>query len=188
MPAGDNRSTENARQALDRHRPKWVADAIHGRPAVRFDGEATFLTTEPLKTTAEQTVFVVFAPHEQHVDLRDEESLHQLFNANSPRRVVLQIDGRGELVGKVYPQDQEDGNSLPPNTGVVASGPLPLQQAAVATYRYGKRGGAYEGELRLDGRRLGRRRPWGRPMPSRRCGSVATPRSSASLPATLPSC
>ncbi len=80
--------------------PKWIADAIHGRPAVRFDGEATYLTTEPFRITAEQTCFVVFAPHVQHADLRDSESLHQLFNSNSPRRVVLQIDRARGIAGK----------------------------------------------------------------------------------------
>ncbi len=38
---------------------------------------------------------------------------------------------------------------------MVTSGPLPPHQAAVATYRCGKGGGVYEGELRLDGRRFG---------------------------------
>jgi hypothetical protein len=56
---GDNTSAEDAVQGDAAARPALVADAIHGRPAVRFDGASDFLLTTPLVTTDDQTVFSV---------------------------------------------------------------------------------------------------------------------------------
>ena len=45
-------------------RPALVRDAVHGKPAVRFDGESDYLLTTPLATTDDQTVLFVcqFSP------------------------------------------------------------------------------------------------------------------------------
>jgi hypothetical protein len=61
---GDNRSAEDAVQADEEARPLLVDDALHGRPAIRFDGESDWLLTTPLETTDDQTVFLVcqFSP------------------------------------------------------------------------------------------------------------------------------
>jgi hypothetical protein len=56
---GDNRSAEDAIQGDAKARPALVADAMHGRPAIRFDGDSDFLLTTPLETTDDQTVMFV---------------------------------------------------------------------------------------------------------------------------------
>lgn len=56
---GDNTSGEDAIQVEESARPRLVADAIHGKPAIRFDGESDFLLTTPLETTDDQTVVFV---------------------------------------------------------------------------------------------------------------------------------
>jgi hypothetical protein len=56
---GENVSAEDAIQANGRARPRLIENAIHGMPAVRFDGESDFLLTTPLETTDNQTVLLV---------------------------------------------------------------------------------------------------------------------------------
>lgn len=56
---GDNVSAEDAIQANEHARPRLVANAINGHPAVRFDGKSDFLLTTPLETTDDQTVLLV---------------------------------------------------------------------------------------------------------------------------------
>jgi len=56
---GDNASGEDAIQVEEEARPRLVPDAIHGKPAIRFDGESDFLLTTPLETTDDQTVIFV---------------------------------------------------------------------------------------------------------------------------------
>jgi hypothetical protein len=62
---GDNRSAEDAVQADANARPLLVAHAVHGRPAIRFDGASDWLLTTPLETTDNQTVLLVgqFTPN-----------------------------------------------------------------------------------------------------------------------------
>ncbi len=61
---GDNQSAEDATQNEEQARPTLVAQAINGRPAVRFDGKSDYLLTTPLETTDDQTVLFVcqFSP------------------------------------------------------------------------------------------------------------------------------
>lgn len=59
LMCGDNLSTEDALQPDPLARPLLVADALAGRPAVRFDGDSDFLVTTPLQTTDNQTVLIV---------------------------------------------------------------------------------------------------------------------------------
>jgi hypothetical protein len=56
---GDNKSGEDAIQVDEKARPLLVKDALHGRPAIRFDGESDYLLTTPLETTDDQTVMFV---------------------------------------------------------------------------------------------------------------------------------
>ncbi len=56
---GDNQSAEDAIQGEANSRPALAANAIHGRPAIRFDGQSDFLLTTPLETTDDQTVVLV---------------------------------------------------------------------------------------------------------------------------------
>jgi hypothetical protein len=56
---GDNTSGEDAIQVDEAARPLLVLDAIHKKPAIRFDGKSDFLLTTPLETTDDQTVIFV---------------------------------------------------------------------------------------------------------------------------------
>jgi hypothetical protein len=56
---GDNQSAEDAIQRDAAARPMLAANAVHNRPAIRFDGDSDFLLTTPLETTDDQTVTLV---------------------------------------------------------------------------------------------------------------------------------
>jgi hypothetical protein len=60
----DNRSAEDAIQADENAQPRLVDNALHGHPAIRFDGASDYLLTTPLQTTDDQTVLFVcqFSP------------------------------------------------------------------------------------------------------------------------------
>ena len=139
LPTGENRTLTHARQLDSQRRPLWIPDAIAGKPAVRFDGTSSYLRTNTFETTADQTLLVVFAPHEQQ---KAEYQTHHLFSSGGRHRMMLKISRHGELVGRCYPRNQQASQ--------VVSHPLPIRQAAVGTYRYSLR--ERRAELRLDGR------------------------------------
>ncbi|QDU88543.1 FecR protein [Pirellulimonas nuda] len=58
---GDNQLEDDAMQHYEEARPMWEADGIAGKPALRFDGELSYLVTTPFFSTPDQTVFVVFS-------------------------------------------------------------------------------------------------------------------------------
>lgn len=84
---GDNTSPEDALQTSKQHRPKLVEDGIHGRPAIAFGENGTFLVTPPLHTTDEQTAFVV-------CELNDTNpTFQQVLNYNGPPQRVIPPKG-----------------------------------------------------------------------------------------------
>jgi ferric-dicitrate binding protein FerR (iron transport regulator) len=64
LALGDNQVANDAFQPDPAARPRFVENALNGRPAIRFDGEKSHLTTTPMTTTDDQTIVVVF----QHVE------------------------------------------------------------------------------------------------------------------------
>jgi concanavalin A-like lectin/glucanase superfamily protein len=66
LALGSNHISNDAFQPNPKARPLYVLDGLHGRPAIRFDGAAAYLTTTPISTTNDQTIVVVFqyAPEE----------------------------------------------------------------------------------------------------------------------------
>jgi hypothetical protein len=82
LAMGSNRISNDAFQPDQKARPQYVLDGILGHPAIRFDGEATYLTTTPITTTNDQTIVVVFqhAPPETGV----ERVAGQIVNYNGP--------------------------------------------------------------------------------------------------------
>lgn len=110
---GDNQLEDDAMQHYEEARPLWEAEGIAGKPALRFDGELSYLVTTPFFTTPDQTVFVVFsrAP-------RDETPKNRapLINYNGPpgdmsrtatQFRILQIGDYltpGAYLGMVYAQ------------------------------------------------------------------------------------
>jgi hypothetical protein len=69
---GDNQSAEDAIQMEVNSRPRLTAQAMNGRPAIRFDGSSDFLLTTPLETTDDQTVLMViqYSPNAYGADRR----------------------------------------------------------------------------------------------------------------------
>jgi hypothetical protein len=82
LAVGSNRVANDAFQPEPNSRPQYVTNALGGRPALRFDGAATHLTTTPITTTNDQTIVVVFryAPPE---DGKDRVG-GQIINYNGP--------------------------------------------------------------------------------------------------------
>jgi hypothetical protein len=62
---GGNATAEDAVQPLNTAQPRLVANAINGKPALRFDGSTNYLVTTPLETTDNQTILIVcqFSKH-----------------------------------------------------------------------------------------------------------------------------
>lgn len=57
---GDNQIGNDACQFSDDEKPAWVKDAGFGKPAIRFNGESTRLTTDVFSTGNQVTTFVAF--------------------------------------------------------------------------------------------------------------------------------
>jgi anti-sigma factor RsiW len=93
---GDNQSAEDAIQINEDARPRLVADAVNGRPAIRFDGESDFLLTTPLETTDDQTVLMVmqYSPSAYHKDRRWGG---QILNYDGPDRESEDINSDQDL-------------------------------------------------------------------------------------------
>jgi hypothetical protein len=58
---GENSFPDDAWQFDERLCPTWIRDG-EKRPAIRFDGWSTYLSTSPMEAGDQQTAFVVFAP------------------------------------------------------------------------------------------------------------------------------
>jgi hypothetical protein len=82
---GDNESAEDAIQVEEQARPLLVKDAVHGHPAIRFDGESDFLLTTPLETTDDQTVLFVCQYSQSAFD-KDRRWGGQIINYDGPDR------------------------------------------------------------------------------------------------------
>jgi ferric-dicitrate binding protein FerR (iron transport regulator) len=153
IPAGDNQSTEDAWQRSPDARPKLVRNAIHGKPAVRFDGESDYLGTTPLLSTRDQTLFFVFSrasDFEQPSSLNESiQRSRQLINYNGPphepreriqpqERHALQICDRlspGLYWGRVF-ETMERGRSDVHLGSVVARDVVGVDQPVILTYAY----------------------------------------------------
>ena len=181
---GGNVSAEDAMQADERSRPLIVADAIGGRPAVRFNGSSNYLLTTPLETTDNQTVLFVcqFSPHAFDPDRRWGG---QILNYDGPDRLPEDITSDPDLAERtrylsntLVPGVLQIGEPLLENqfqptllTGQVFSGfvgsatveagrvdanPIGANQPVVVAYRYDYDGG--KASLWINGRSFGESR------------------------------
>jgi hypothetical protein len=82
LAVGSNRVANDAFQPEPNSRPQYIANSLGGRPALRFDGAATHLTTTPVTTTNDQTIIVVFQYAPQ--DEGKEYVGGQIINYNGP--------------------------------------------------------------------------------------------------------
>jgi len=79
---GSNRISNDAFQPEPKARPEYILNGLLGRPAIRFDGASSYLTTTPISTTNDQTIVVVF----QHTPpaVGTERAAGQIVNYNGP--------------------------------------------------------------------------------------------------------
>ena len=99
---GDNQERESAWQVEQSKRPTWVHDGMVGHPAIQFDGEASFLVTEPLATTNEQTITALV----QVLGRGDKHRLwdgNQIINYAGPPSLVLRYNwGKAGFAGRAF--------------------------------------------------------------------------------------
>jgi hypothetical protein len=145
----DNVTAEDAFQPVAEGRPLLHAAAINGRPAIRFDGKSTFLSTTPMTTTDNQTIVAVFQ-YARPQGASETKAAGQILNYNGPpsrylattyQPGVLQI---GHQLGPRRPEPttfsakaysgREAGFDV--STGWLTSGPIGYQKPAVAVYVY----------------------------------------------------
>jgi hypothetical protein len=144
-----NRFSNDSFQPDYKSRPQYVIDAFGGRPAIRFDGAATYLTTTPMTTTDNQTIVVAF----QHAEStgNGERTGGQIVNYNGPPSRflpdvhspgVLQL---GEKIDSWNGPDSSiaakafvgrDSRSTNVSAGVVVSKSLGYEQPHIAIYVY----------------------------------------------------
>jgi hypothetical protein len=143
-----NHSAEDALQLHPAHRPRLVADALNGRPALRF-ADGAFLLTPPLATTNEQTAFVV-------LQLGGVEPQFQsILNYNGPPQRTVSpfgglmtpsvfeiclrdrdLDGRFAVCGELFSGVAEGGGRQVVKTVVEALDLLELQRPFAVAFRY----------------------------------------------------
>lgn len=100
--SGDSQESRSAWQVEEKRRPYWSSDTINGHPTVHFDGHS-FLVTDPLRTSDDQTVFVVFQTGPGQPASKPPEGYgYQLLNGNGPPNVVIERQADYKLVSRVY--------------------------------------------------------------------------------------
>jgi hypothetical protein len=149
LAVGNNHIANDAFQPDSKVRPEYVFDAIQGRPAIRFDGSATYLTTTPVTTTDDQTIVVVFQHATPSAD--GEHIGGQIINYNGPPSRYLpdvhspgvlqigeKVDSRNgpatSISAKAFVGRDSRGADV--STGIIASEPLGAMQPRVVTYVY----------------------------------------------------
>ena len=98
---GDNQRRESAWQVAEDKRPTWVHDGMLGHPALSFDGKSSYLVTEPLATTDEQTITVLVRAVGQGD--RNRPRGNQIINYAGPPSIVLRYNWRkAGFAGKAF--------------------------------------------------------------------------------------
>ena len=105
---GDNQLAEDAIGTYDDTRPRWIPEAINGKPAIHFDGKS-YLVTSPLKTTKNQSVFVVF--QREVPEFRDNLN-YQLITYNGPPQ-QSPVNGMQSGMLQIGNFGMSSGNGLP---------------------------------------------------------------------------
>lgn len=141
---GTNQFLHDAWQIDQKHRPKWLPDAMNGRPALEFDGMAG-LVTEPLHLGSSTTSVVVFKLDRSGVPAAFERIRSridaglaqsrpdlgiQLLNLNGPPHSVLQINEDFSLRARVHLGWAKDND-----IGVTQS-PTLADEAHIAVYSF----------------------------------------------------
>jgi hypothetical protein len=148
LALGDNYIANDAFQPDNAARPKYVVDGLGGRPALRFNGQRTFLTTTPMTTTDDQTIVVVF----RHAPPRPGKRVGgQIINYNGPPSRYLpniynpgvlqlgeKVSGRNgpiaSIAAKAFVGRDSGGTDV--SAGLTVSESLGHQSPHVAAYIY----------------------------------------------------
>ena len=114
VPTAENVAAQDAWQVDPTKRPTLIADAIGGKPALRFAG-AQFLVTEPTPLGSAQSLAIVFR---LDMTARDKpwatsDAGRQLVNLNGPPHLVLGIDESDHLVSRTYVGSGRDAQGPP---------------------------------------------------------------------------
>ena len=165
LAVGPNRLSNDAFQPDPKSRPEYVLSAFGGRPAIRFDGTAEYLTTTPMTTSDNQTIVVVFQ-HGAFTGVGDKTG-GQIINYNGPpSRFLPDVNSPGvlQLGEKIDSWDGpdssiaakafvgRDSNRTNVSAGVVVSKSLGYDQPHVAIYVYNNAENA--ASLLIDGSRV----------------------------------
>ncbi|QDU56999.1 LamG-like jellyroll fold domain-containing protein [Aeoliella mucimassa] len=114
LRVGDNSMADDAWQPEQAKQPLWIADAIGGKPALRFDGKTTEMATNPFTTADNQSVFVVtqidFVKAQPLAKASTQFGLH-LLNYHGPPHIVLECTENQTLRGRVF-SGSGDGNGV----------------------------------------------------------------------------
>jgi hypothetical protein len=124
---GDNDYADDACQFDPLRRPKLVRDG-EGRPALRFDGKSTCLSTSPIETGDAETIFLVFAPGPINYALAPQGSALLAYGGNPRLELTL---GR-DFVPQVAILTGTDGRSV----GGVRGSALDPSEIAVVGFSY----------------------------------------------------
>lgn len=149
LAIGDNQVANDAFQPEGKARPRFIRDALRGQPALRFDGQKTFLTTTPMTTTDNQTIIIVFQYAEQRPGAK--RAAGQIVNYNGPpSRFLPDVHSPGVLqlgekisgwngpvtsiAAKAFVGRDSAGTDV--STGIVVSKPLGTAGPHVVAYTY----------------------------------------------------
>lgn len=121
--AGDNKTAEPAEQPLASKRPKWVADGMNGKPAVRFDGKATRLDAGAHNRAADQTVIAVLSCANT--------TSGQILNDDGEATLVFLVSEEGRLGGRIF----GSVNGTVTNVGLVQASQRIVGVPIIAAYR-----------------------------------------------------
>lgn len=126
---GGNTLEDSAWQLDHERRPRWISDAIDGKPAVRFDG-SSYLVTTPFLSGNDVTVICVFRGQPRDFPNR---RAAQLLNLNGSSSLVLEHTRDNQCVGALVSDTQSEAQA---NSGRV-EGLLPTAgEPVVCAYLY----------------------------------------------------
>jgi hypothetical protein len=128
---GENSFPDDAWQFDERLCPTWIRDA-EDRPAIRFDGWSTYLSTSPMEAGDQQTAFVVFAPSPASFASAAHGGMLLKHGLNAPTMELSLLNNHAPR-GLVWADDAAGHAS---NVGLITGLPVePLAPCAVA-YSY----------------------------------------------------
>jgi hypothetical protein len=132
---GENTRSEMAWQIRETNRPLWLAQGMGGKPALEFDGKSSYLVTDELSTTDEQTILVVAAADAWTVPSKLRFPSRQILNYNGPPNLVIQLVEQDCIACWNY-STTSSYDSPHDRIGQLSAGPWSSGSPALICYRY----------------------------------------------------